>query len=152
MNVLLNYFCIFYFYFYFLFKALYNINSFHSPFSKLKCIKTLINNVTQIVSKELFKTKGKKEISSDDLLPVLIYAVISSSSPMLLINAKFIEKFIPDDFMRGEEGYCLITLLLATEYIEKVDLNQLVRDFKDDTGSPDGAYEGEEEESWVIVD
>lgn len=131
---------------------MYKLNEFHSPFEKLDCIRAMIGNTIKLTTKENSKAGHKKCVTADDLAPILIYAIVTSSSPLLLINIKYINNFMTDDLMCGEEGYCLTTLLFAVEYIETVDLEELVKKDSDSVDDPSKHEEGEEEDAWVIVE
>lgn len=89
-----------------------------------------MNESIKLVSKGKNQLGNRKGVSSDDLMPVLIYAIVTSSTPLLLINISYIDNFLPDEYMCEEEGYCLTTLLLAAQYVETVDLDKLAIEFK----------------------
>ena len=112
----------------------------------------MIGNTIKLTAKENSKAGHKKGVSADDLAPILIYAIITSSSPLLLTNIKYIDNFMTDDLMCGEEGYCLTTLLFAAEYIETVDLEELVKEDRDSADDSSKHEEGEEEDTWIIVE
>lgn len=63
-------------------------------------------------------------VSSDILLPLLIYSVVKSNPSQLVSHLLFIQRF-RNESVGGEEAYCLINLMAVVEFLENVDLGAL---------------------------
>ncbi|KAJ7846036.1 hypothetical protein B0H14DRAFT_3138909 [Mycena olivaceomarginata] len=66
-------------------------------------------------------------ISSDVLLPLMIFAVVKSNPPRLVSHLLFTQRFrvTPSGIAQGEEAFCLVNLMAVAEFLENVDLEAL---------------------------
>ncbi|KAH7908353.1 hypothetical protein BJ138DRAFT_1012992 [Hygrophoropsis aurantiaca] len=64
-------------------------------------------------------------ISTDLLLPLIIYAVVRANPPRLVSHLLFTQRFRNRSPGLGEETFCLINLLAVAEFLENVDLAAL---------------------------
>ncbi|KAG8748399.1 hypothetical protein FRC10_005946 [Ceratobasidium sp. 414] len=60
-------------------------------------------------------------VSSDVLLPVMIYAVVKANPNQLVSHLLYVQRFRSRS-VGGEESFCLINLLAVVEFLENVDL------------------------------
>ncbi|KAG8728290.1 hypothetical protein FRC12_021865 [Ceratobasidium sp. 428] len=60
-------------------------------------------------------------VSSDVLLPVMIYAVVKANPSQLVSHLLYVQRFRSRS-VGGEESFCLINLLAVVEFLENVDL------------------------------
>jgi hypothetical protein len=63
-------------------------------------------------------------VSSDTLLPLLIYAVVKRAPERLVSHLLFIQRCRNRAF-GGEEAFCLVNLLAVADFVENVDLAAL---------------------------
>ncbi|KAJ7920681.1 hypothetical protein B0H13DRAFT_1867405 [Mycena leptocephala] len=66
-------------------------------------------------------------VSSDVLLPLIIFAVVKSNPPRLVSHLLFTQRFrvTPSGIAQGEEAFCLVNLMAVAEFLENVDLEAL---------------------------
>ncbi|KAJ6481877.1 hypothetical protein C8R45DRAFT_314006 [Mycena sanguinolenta] len=66
-------------------------------------------------------------VSSDVLLPLIIFAVVKSNPPRLVSHLLFTQRFrvTPSGIAHGEEAFSLVNLLAVAEFLENVDLEAL---------------------------
>jgi hypothetical protein len=60
-------------------------------------------------------------VSSDVLLPVMIYAVVKTNPSQLVSHLLYVQRFRSRS-VGGEESFCLINLMAVVEFLENVDL------------------------------
>ncbi|CAE6426175.1 unnamed protein product [Rhizoctonia solani] len=60
-------------------------------------------------------------VSSDVLLPVMIYAVVKTNPNQLVSHLLYVQRFRSRS-VGGEESFCLINLMAVVEFLENVDL------------------------------
>lgn len=61
-------------------------------------------------------------VAGDVLLPFIIFAVVKTNPTQLISHLLYAQRFRWRDGIRGEEGYCLVTLMAVVEYLEHVDM------------------------------
>ncbi|KIY50238.1 hypothetical protein FISHEDRAFT_71849 [Fistulina hepatica ATCC 64428] len=61
-------------------------------------------------------------ISSDVLLPLLIYSLIKANPPHVVSHLSYIQRWRGQALMSGEETFCLVNYLAAVEYLQGIDL------------------------------
>lgn len=75
------------------------------------------------------KKKKPTPVSSDILLPMIIFSVVKSNPPHLVSNLLYTQRFRNQSaFMQegnGGESFCLINLVAVAEFLENVDLEGL---------------------------
>ena len=59
----------------------------------------------------------KKEVSSDDLIPVLIYIIIKAKPKRMFFNIKFINYFFDEKYKKGKNNYYIIQAISSLNYI-----------------------------------
>ncbi|KAJ7701926.1 hypothetical protein B0H17DRAFT_168152 [Mycena rosella] len=66
-------------------------------------------------------------VSSDVLLPLIIFAVVKSNPPRLVSHLLYTQRFrvTPSGIAHGEEAFCLVNLMAVAEFLENVDLEAL---------------------------
>ncbi|KAJ6614678.1 hypothetical protein B0H10DRAFT_2044325 [Mycena sp. CBHHK59/15] len=66
-------------------------------------------------------------VSSDVLLPLIIFAVVKSNPPRLVSHLLYTQRFhvMPSGIAQGEEAFCLVNLMAVAEFLENVDLEAL---------------------------
>ncbi|KAJ7057111.1 hypothetical protein C8F01DRAFT_1061395 [Mycena amicta] len=66
-------------------------------------------------------------VSSDVLLPLIIFAVVKSNPARLVSHLLYTQRFrvTPSGIAHGEEAFCLVNLMAVAEFLENVDLEAL---------------------------
>ncbi|KAG8955812.1 hypothetical protein FRC03_011042 [Tulasnella sp. 419] len=64
-------------------------------------------------------------VSSDILLPLIIYAVVKSNPHQLVSHLLYAQRYRHRSAAGGEEGYCLVNMLAVAEFLENVDMEAL---------------------------
>jgi hypothetical protein len=102
------------------------------PLGKLQHLTAAHKSIVEALSK-IFPASS----SADEILPTLIYALITSTPSELNIisNFKFIQRFRGASRMDGETAYCLVNVEAAVSFLETVDLSSL----RADEGRPEKA-------------
>ncbi|KAF2654525.1 hypothetical protein K491DRAFT_693828 [Lophiostoma macrostomum CBS 122681] len=92
------------------------------PLGKLQHLTAAHKSIVEALSK-IFPASS----SADEILPTLIYALITSTPSELNIisNFKFIQRFRGASRMDGETAYCLVNVEAAVSFLETVDLSSL---------------------------
>lgn len=95
------------------------------PVGKLQHLTAAHKNIVETLSR-LFPSSS----SADEILPTLIYTLITSPPESLNVvsNLKFIQRFRASRKVDGEAAYCLVNLEAAISFLETVDLSSLRED------------------------
>ncbi|TID25277.1 hypothetical protein E6O75_ATG04482 [Venturia nashicola] len=95
------------------------------PLGKLQHLSAAHKSIVETLSK-LFPSSS----SADEILPTLIYALITSPPEHVNVisNLKFIQRFRAAGKVDGEAAYCLVNLEAAASFLETVDLPSLRAD------------------------
>lgn len=95
------------------------------PLGKLQHLTTAHKGIVETLS-QLFPSSS----SADEILPTLIYTLITSADLDLNVvsNLNFIQRFRASSKVDGESAYCLVNLEAAISFIETVDLSSLRAD------------------------
>lgn len=95
------------------------------PFGKLQHLSAAHKSIVETLSK-LFPSSS----SADEILPTLIYALITSPPEHVNVisNLRFIQRFRAAGKVDGEAAYCLVNLEAAACFLETVDLPSLRAD------------------------
>lgn len=64
-------------------------------------------------------------VSSDLLIPILIYSVVKSNPPQLVSHVLYVERYRRHSAAGGEEGFCLINVMAVADFLENVDMEAL---------------------------
>lgn len=97
----------------------------HYPLGKLHKLTEAHKNIVETLS-QVFPSSS----SADEVLPTLIYTLITSDPESLTVisNLHFIQLFRSRNRMDGEAAYCLVNLEAAISFLETVDLSSLRAD------------------------
>jgi hypothetical protein len=92
------------------------------PLGKLQHLTAAHKSIVEALSKIFPATS-----SADEILPTLIYTLITSPPENMNVvsNFKFIQRFRGSSHMDGETAYCLVNLEAAVSFLETVDLSSL---------------------------
>ncbi|PSN67527.1 hypothetical protein BS50DRAFT_493073 [Corynespora cassiicola Philippines] len=92
------------------------------PLGKLRHLTAAHKSIVEALSK-IFPASS----SADEILPTLIYTLITSSPETINVNSNlnFIQRFRGSSRMDGETAYCLVNLEAAVSFLETVDLSSL---------------------------
>lgn len=101
------------------------MNQEKSPLGKLQRLKTAHRTIVETLS-----TIHPSSSSADEILPTLIYTLITSPQEGINIisNLSFIERFRTSSKIDGEAAYCMTNLEAAIVFLEDVDLASLRED------------------------
>eukprot|EP00794_Sanderia_malayensis_P019126 gene19126-21043_t len=99
-------------------EELRKIIAFSTPLDKLNCIVNTSKLICQCVD-DYWRSKGAPppSVGCDDLLPILTYVVVKTALSQLVSECHLMEEFIQENYLLGEEGYCLTTLSTAITYV-----------------------------------
>jgi hypothetical protein len=102
-----------------------SMNEEKSPLGKLQHLTAAHKSIVEALSKIFPSTS-----SADEILPTLIYALITLPPVSLNVisDLKFIQRFRGSIRMDGETAYCLVNLEAAITFLETVDLSSLRAD------------------------
>lgn len=106
-------------------EALERMNDEHFPLGKLQHLTEAHKSIVETLS-QMFPSSS----SADEILPTLIYTLITSSPENLDVvsNLNFIQRFRTSSKVDGEAAYCLVNLEAAISFLETVDLSSLRAD------------------------
>lgn len=106
-------------------EALQLMDDEHFPLGKLQHLTAAHKSIVETLS-QLFPSSS----SADEILPTLIYTLITSSQDAINVvsNLCFIQRFRGSDKVDGEAAYCLVNLEAAISFLETVDLSSLRSD------------------------
>ena len=101
---------------------LLRMNEERYPLGKLRHLTAAHKSIVEALSK-IFPASS----SADEVLPTLIYALITSEPSQLnaFSDLKFIQRFRGSTRMDGETAYCLVNFEAAISFLETVDLSSL---------------------------
>jgi len=97
----------------------------HYPLAKLRHLTLAHKSLVETLS-QLFPASS----SADEILPTLIYALITSTPETINVisDLKFIQRFRAGSKVDGEAAYCLVNLEASVSFLETVDLSSLRAD------------------------
>ena len=106
-------------------EALERMNDEHHPLGKLLHLTEAHKSIVETLS-QLFPSSS----SADEILPTLIYTLITSSPEDMNVvsNLNFVQRFRASNKVDGEAAYCLVNLEAAISFLETVDLSSLRAD------------------------
>jgi Vacuolar sorting protein 9 (VPS9) domain len=106
-------------------NELARMNQEKSPLGKLQRLTTAHKTIVETLS-----TIHTASSSADEILPTLIYTLITSPTEGINIisNLSFIERFRASNKIDGEAAYCMTNLEAAIVFLENVDLASLRED------------------------
>lgn len=102
--------------------GLLDMNDTYYPLGKLKSLAATHQNIVEMLS-----NLHKSTSSADEILPALIYTLISCPPEGINVisNLCFIQRFRSSSKINGEAAYCLTNLEAAITFLENVDLASL---------------------------
>ena len=105
--------------------GLMKMNSSRCPLGKLQHLASAHQNIV-----DLLTNLHQSSSSADEILPTLIYTLITSPSEGINVisNLHFIQRFRSANKINGEAAYCLTNLEAAITFLETVDLASLRAD------------------------
>ena len=104
--------------------GLVKMNESKNPLGKLQSLASTHQDIVDLLT-QLHQSSS----SADEILPTLIYTLISSPSDINVIsNLNFIQRFRSASKIDGEAAYCLTNLEAAITFLETVDLASLRAD------------------------
>lgn len=108
-------------------ENLLRMNQEHSPLGKLQALTATHKSIVETLS-DMFPSSS----SADEILPTLIYTIITSSPDDIHVvsNFNFIQRFRSANKVDGEAAYCLTNLEAAISFLETVDLSVIRSDEK----------------------
>ena len=74
---------------------------------------------------------NQKQAEAGDLLPLIIYAIISAKPKRMIFNIKFIKYFMSQNELLGNVGYNLIQAESSTNFIQTMTGKQLKMEEKE---------------------
>ena len=106
-------------------EGLIKMNEEHYPLGKLECL----TEAHKVIVETLSRMHGSSS-SADEILPTLIYTLISApvEGINIISNLNFIQRFRASNKLDGEAAYCLTNLEAAIGFLENVDLASLRAD------------------------
>jgi hypothetical protein len=106
-------------------ESLLRMDDEHCPLGKLQHLTVAHKGIVETLS-QLFPSSS----SADEILPTLIYTLITSADLELNVvsNLNFIQRFRASNKVDGESAYCLVNLEAAISFLETVDLSSLRAD------------------------
>lgn len=122
-------------------ESLRKMNEARYPQGKLAALTIVHKNIVDTLS-QMFPSTS----SADEILPTLIYVIITSSPETISVvsNFHFIERFRNANKLDGEAAYCLTNLEAAISFLATVDLSSIRRDELPEgpsKGTPSGAID-----------
>ena len=101
-----------------------------TPRRKVANIRSAVDDIFQCLAVAHRRRKKDEDLDdvppgADDLLPVVILATLRARTPTLFAQLKFIELYVGDDRLSGEEGFLLTQLVAAASFLLNVDATQL---------------------------
>ncbi|KAG8875501.1 hypothetical protein FRB97_005062 [Tulasnella sp. 331] len=86
---------------------------------------TLSTVIPDVLSNAPSRSQSPTPVSSDILLPILIYSVVKSNPPQLVSHVLYTQRYRHKSASGGEEGFCLINIMAVAEFLENVDMTAL---------------------------
>eukprot|EP00057_Strongylocentrotus_purpuratus_P024854 XP_011679328.1 PREDICTED: ankyrin repeat domain-containing protein 27 [Strongylocentrotus purpuratus] len=98
-------------------REMSTINKFSTPLCKMQCLRKTVLAITQ----QGFRGKindSARAMSSDDLLPLLVFLVVKSDIPNWLANLSYMQNFCLSNFAGGEFGFYMASIEAAVEHVK----------------------------------
>ncbi|XP_033115363.1 ankyrin repeat domain-containing protein 27-like [Anneissia japonica] len=107
-------------------RELANLNQCWTPLEKLHCLRKTVMGLSQ----QNMKTKSSQSessvvLSSDDLLPILVFLVVKSEVPNWLTNLAYLHNFRFSSIHNDEFGFYLASVEAAVEHVRSGDMDGL---------------------------
>lgn len=98
-------------------REMSTINKFSTPLGKMQCLRRTVLAITQ----QGFRGKindSARAMSSDDLLPLLVFLVVKADIPNWLANLSYMQNFCLSNFACGEFGFYMASIEAAVEHVK----------------------------------
>ncbi|XP_071958222.1 ankyrin repeat domain-containing protein 27-like [Antedon mediterranea] len=107
-------------------RELTNMNQCKTPLEKLHCLRRTIMGLSQPNMKtKPTPSESSAVLSSDDLLPLLVFLVVKSEVPNWLTNLAYLHNFRFSSIHNDEFGFYLASVEAAVEHVRSGDMNGL---------------------------
>ena len=83
------------------------------------------NTISVIPVSPVRSPSSRTPVASDVLLPFIIFSIVKANPTELVSHLLYVQRYRMRSAAGGEEGFCLINLLAAVEFLENVDLAAL---------------------------
>jgi hypothetical protein len=83
------------------------------------------NAISSIPASPVPSPSSRTPVASDVLLPFIIFSIVKANPTELVSHLLYVQRYRMRSAAGGEEGFCLINLLAAVEFLENVDLAAL---------------------------
>lgn len=114
------------------------LDGLRTPLEKLFCLKSTIDNASQIIQNHLeenrvppVSTAAEENycLTSDDLIPILVTVIAQAQCRYFASNIHYIETFhwASEANDRGNLSYCLVTFKAAVEYMKNTSFDEMER-------------------------
>ncbi|XP_072013004.1 ankyrin repeat domain-containing protein 27-like [Amphiura filiformis] len=103
-------------------RELSTLNQYRTPLEKLHCLRRTIMAISQPGYRS--KTPAPA-MSSDDLLPLLVFLVVKSEVPNWWANLAYMENFRFSSFADGEFGFYLASYEAAVEHVKSGNMENI---------------------------
>uniref|UniRef100_A0A2C9KDZ8 VPS9 domain-containing protein n=1 Tax=Biomphalaria glabrata TaxID=6526 RepID=A0A2C9KDZ8_BIOGL len=114
-------------------KELSQLNRYSTPVGRLFCIKRVVAALTKAPRLSSVSRDGTAMMTSDDLLPILIFLIIKSEVPNWMANLVYMQHFhfakSSDD---DEFGFYLASIEAALEHIKTGNIKEDIKPLKRD--------------------
>lgn len=110
-------------------ERLNSINSAWSPRLKLKAMSEVMKGIMDAL--RIATGNENMHMGNDDILPMLILAMINARPKNLFSNLQYVQNFSGSDQLRGETGYILTQFQSAVHFLLEVDATSLSIDSMD---------------------
>eukprot|EP01103_Thecamoeba_quadrilineata_P010399 TRINITY_DN2235_c0_g1_i2.p1 TRINITY_DN2235_c0_g1~~TRINITY_DN2235_c0_g1_i2.p1 ORF type:complete len:573 (+),score=127.05 TRINITY_DN2235_c0_g1_i2:252-1721(+) len=94
-----------------------------SPIAKLMCIGETIERVTTSLGEKY--SQGSLDLTTDDVIPLLVYVLSHSQVPALRTTQEYLESFVFNGAARNQLSYYLATFEASIEFLRTPDFARL---------------------------
>lgn len=101
-------------------RSLRAMASYRAPTDKLECISNACRALSAMLSDASKRSGGSAAAGADELLPMLIFAVIRANPPQLWSNLRFIGEYMRRSMATMEPGYVYTNVLSSIAFIKRV--------------------------------
>ena len=109
-------------------KYIRKLDEAKSVSDKLNCIKNAHTNMNNTIK---FSSGKNEDAGQDELTPILQYIVIKAQPKRIHSDINYIRCFLNESCMRGQEGFLVTQMELATSFIMTIDHSVLKMDEKE---------------------
>ena len=84
----------------------------------------IISSIDEYQQSQNGREGTSSSVGTDDLLPIVCFAVLRSCTPQLLSECEMIGSLLPENALFGEVGFCLSTIQTALNYLISKELEK----------------------------